>query len=87
MGSPKAWLDFGGEPLLARVVRTLADITQYAGQIVWDTSRPDGQARRLFDVRKAARDLDWRARTSLHDGLKKTVTWYRANRDTARNVA
>jgi GDP-L-fucose synthase len=77
----------GRETSIAEVVRTLADLTQYPGQIVWDTARPDGQSRRLFDVRKAERDLGWRARTSLYDGLKKTVAWYRANRDTARNVA
>jgi nucleoside-diphosphate-sugar epimerase len=77
----------GRETGIAEVVHALADITAFAGQIVWDSTRPDGQSRRLFDVSKAAGDLGWHARTSLRDGLAKTVAWYRANRATARNVA
>jgi GDP-L-fucose synthase len=80
-------LSAGRETSIAQVVEALADLTEFRGQIVWDSSRPDGQSRRLFDVRKAARELGWRARTSLRDGLAKTIDWYRANRATARNVA
>ena len=36
---------------------------------------------------EAARELGWRARTALRDGLAKTIDWYRANRATARNVS
>jgi GDP-L-fucose synthase len=79
-------LSAGRETSIADVVHALADLTQFRGQIVWDSSRPDGQSRRLFDVSKARRELDWEARTSLRDGLAKTVAWYRANRKTARNV-
>ncbi|HWG44477.1 MAG TPA: GDP-L-fucose synthase [Gemmataceae bacterium] len=79
-------LSAGKETSIADVVHALADITNFAGQIVWDSSRPDGQSRRLFDVSKARRELDWHARTSLREGLAKTVAWYRANRATARNV-
>jgi GDP-L-fucose synthase len=79
-------LSSGRDTSIADVVGELAAITGFQGQIVWDTSRPEGQSRRLFDVTKAKRDLDWEARTSLHDGLAKTVAWYRANRKTARNL-
>jgi len=79
-------LSSGHDTSIADVVRELVAITGFKGQIVWDTSRPDGQARRRFDVSKAKKDLDWHARTSLHDGLAKTVAWYRANRQTARNA-
>ncbi len=79
-------LSAGVETSIADVVHALADITQFQGQLVWDSSRPDGQSRRLFDVTKARRELGWRARTSLREGLSKTVAWYRANRKTARNV-
>jgi GDP-L-fucose synthase len=80
-------LSAGRETSIADVVHALVEITQYPGQIVWDSTRPDGQSRRLFDVSKAARELGWHARTSLREGLAKTVDWYRANRQTARNVA
>jgi GDP-L-fucose synthase len=79
-------LSSGKDTSIADVVHALSVITGFAGRIVWDTSRPDGQSRRLFDVSKARKDLDWHARTSLHDGLAKTVEWYRAHRKTARNV-
>jgi GDP-L-fucose synthase len=79
-------LSSGQDTSIADVVHTLVDITGFKGQIVWDSSRPDGQSRRLFDVSKAKKDLDWHARTSLHVGLAKTVAWYRAHRQTARNV-
>jgi GDP-L-fucose synthase len=79
-------LSAGKETSIADVVHSLADITGFAGKIVWDSSRPDGQSRRLFDVSKARRELDWHARTSLREGLAKTVAWYRANRKTARNA-
>jgi GDP-L-fucose synthase len=79
-------LSSGQDTSIADVVRALEAITGFGGQIVWDSSRPDGQTRRQFDVSKAKKELDWHARTSLRDGLSKTVAWYRANRKTARNV-
>ncbi|SRR5579883_894143 len=79
-------LSAGQETRIADVVHVLAEITQFSGEILWDSSRPDGQSRRLFDVSKAKRELGWQARTSLREGLEKTVAWYRAHRRTARNV-
>ena len=79
-------LSAGRETSIGEVVSTLRDITGFDGRLVWDTSRPDGQSRRVFDVSKARRELDWVPRTSLADGLAQIVAWYRANRATARNV-
>ena len=69
------------------LVETIREAAGFRGEIAWDTSRPDGQARRGFDVSKAKRDLGWEARTSLAEGIRRTVEWYRENRDRARNVA
>jgi GDP-L-fucose synthase len=44
----------------------------------WDASRPDGQPRRCLDTSRAAAEFGWRAKTSLRDGLKKTIDWYLA---------
>lgn len=44
----------------------------------WDASQPDGQPRRCLDTSRAAEEFDWRAKTSLRDGLRKTIEWYRA---------
>jgi len=79
-------LSAGRETSIREVVDTLAEITAFDGEIVWDSSRPDGQSRRVFDISKARRDLRFEARTSLHEGLRKTVDWYSEHRHEARNV-
>ena len=79
-------LSAGDETSIRVIVELLAELTGFAGEVVWDTSRPDGQARRVFDVSKAELELGFRAATPLGDGLRRTVDWYRANRHVARNV-
>lgn len=51
----------------------------YTGEILWDTSKPNGTPRRALDTSKMD-ELEWKARTSLEDGLKKTIEWFLANR-------
>ncbi len=78
-------LSSGRDHSIRELIETLIEITSYNGGFSWDPSRPDGQARRLFDVSKAERDLGFRATTTLREGLTITVDWYRANRERARN--
>lgn len=78
-------LSSGRDHSIQEVVETLIEITDYKGKVTFDTSRPGGQIRRLFDMSKAEKDLGFKATTSLRDGLVKTVEWYRANRESARN--
>ena len=47
---------------------------------VGDSSKPDGQMRRVLDTSKAKEMLGWEATTDLASGLEKTVAWYKANR-------
>ena len=75
----------GRDTSIRDVVQTLIGITGFDGKIHWDTSRPDGQCERRFDLSKAEADLGFKARTSLEEGLRLTVDWYRKNRKTARN--
>jgi GDP-L-fucose synthase len=79
-------LSAGRDHSIREVVEALASLTGFKGEVVWDRSRPDGQARRLFDISKAQRELGWNARTPLKEGLAKTVAWYRAHQATARNL-
>jgi GDP-L-fucose synthase len=76
----------GTESSIREVVDALAEITGFRGRIVWNQNRPDGQSRRLFDISKAERELGFRPRTSLVEGLRLTVHWYRVNREHARNL-
>lgn len=74
----------GVETNIREVVNLLVELTGFDGQVVWDTSRPDGQARRLFDVSKAKADLGFEARVDLKEGLRLTIDWYQKNKATAR---
>lgn len=49
----------------------------YAGEIVFDSSKPDGQLYRCLDVQKAQKEFGFEARTSLEDGLDETIAWYK----------
>jgi GDP-L-fucose synthase len=46
----------------------------------WDHSKPDGQPRRSLDTSRAAQEFGWRAKTSLRDGLEKTIEWFTTSR-------
>jgi GDP-L-fucose synthase len=59
----------GADVTIAEFARLIADVVGYRGEIVFDTSRPDGMPRKLLDVGKLAA-LGWRAQTPLRDGLK-----------------
>jgi GDP-L-fucose synthase len=49
----------------------------FQGQIVWDTTKPNGQPRRCLDTSRAERWFGFRATTTLDEGLRKTIDWYR----------
>lgn len=62
---------------LAETVRTL---TGFPGEIVWDTSQPNGQPRRKLDTTRALERFGWKSTTPLAEGLRKTLDWYLAER-------
>lgn len=73
-------LGVGREVRIRDLATMIVELTRYRGQIVWDTSQPNGQPRRMLDTSRAAREIGFRAKTSLEDGLAKTVAWYEENR-------
>lgn len=78
-------LSRGQECTVREVVDELTRITDFQGDINWQVEKPEGQARRVFDMSKTKQMLGHACETSLHDGLEQTVAWYRTNRTTARN--
>jgi nucleoside-diphosphate-sugar epimerase len=66
------------------LVTLVAEATDFRGEIVWDTTQPNGQPRRCLDVSRAEREFGFVARTTFAEGLKRTVEWYRSTR--AREV-
>ncbi len=61
---------------LAELVR---EATGYAGDVVWDSSKPNGQPRRKLDTSRAEERFGFRAHVGLRDGVRKTVDWYRSS--------
>jgi len=57
----------------------IAELTGFEGEIVWDTSMPNGQPRRRLDVSRAKELFGFEARTTLREGLTRTIEWYRAS--------
>jgi len=57
----------------------IKDIMQYNGEIIWDTSKPDGQPKRSLDTSKALKEFGFKAKINFDDGLKKTIDWYIKN--------
>jgi len=52
----------------------------YSPKIIFDTSKPNGQSRRVLRNDKAQKILGFSAETSLIDGLRKTIDWYQENK-------
>jgi GDP-L-fucose synthase len=48
----------------------------FEGRITWDSTKPDGQPRRCLDITRARALLGFEAKTSLEDGMRKTIDWY-----------
>ncbi|HOC59809.1 MAG TPA: GDP-L-fucose synthase [Smithellaceae bacterium] len=70
----------GFEISIADLTQLIAEISGFSGKIVWDTSKPDGQPRRMLDTSRAKAEFGFQAKTDLASGLKKTIDWYRQNR-------
>jgi len=85
-GAPTAVLGLEALGAPPQVVDDLTEITGFSGSIKWLTDRPEGQDRRMLDMSTTEKMLGFRCETTLHEGLEKTVNWYRANRKTARNL-
>jgi GDP-L-fucose synthase len=75
-------LGTGEEISIRDLAELVAELTGYEGEIVWDTAKPNGQPRRNLDVSRAEELFGFRAKTSLRDGIARTVAWYRASAPT-----
>jgi GDP-L-fucose synthase len=73
-------LGSGREITIKDLTELVANLVGFEGKITWDSTKPDGQPRRCLDVSRAKQEIAFVAGTSLEDGLKKTIDWYRANK-------
>ena len=76
-GAEPVNLGSGEEIAIRDLAALIAELTGFEGEIVWDTTRPNGQPRRRLDVTRAEELFGFRARTPLREGLERTIAWYR----------
>ncbi len=73
----------GFEITIKDLVELIAKITNFKGKIICDTSKPDGQPRRMLDTSRAQKEFGFEAKTPFEEGLRKTIQWYVANKEKA----
>jgi len=70
-------------------IKELAETIQkkvgHTGEIVWDSSKPDGTPRKLMDITKM-HDLGWKHQVELEEGIEKTYQWFLTNNDSFKQV-
>lgn len=64
---------------IAELAHLIGDLVGFKGQIIFDTSKPDGQPRRKIDTTKAKEDFSFESQVSFEKGLRKTIDWYIKN--------
>ncbi len=69
----------GVEISIRELAETIAELTGFEGEIVWDTSMPNGQPTRCLDVSRAREGLGFEAEMPLVEGLRRTLESFRAD--------
>ena len=73
----------GVDCTIRELAETVARVTGFKGQLLWDTTKPDGPPRKLMDVSRLAA-LGWTASITLEAGLRDAYAWFLANAAQAR---
>lgn len=73
----------GQELTIRELAETVSEIVEYNGELVFDSSKPDGTPRKLLDTNRLNK-LGWQSNTDFKDGLRMTYQWYLDNRRKSR---
>jgi len=75
-----------GEDLtIKELAETIQRIVGHEGELIWDSTKPDGTPRKLMDVSKM-HDLGWKHKVNLAEGIEKTYNWFLQNIDSVKKV-
>ncbi|MCJ7701375.1 MAG: GDP-L-fucose synthase [Anaerolineales bacterium] len=74
-------LGSGMEISIKDLAELIARLTGFDGEIIWDTSKPNGQPRRALDVSRANDYFGFEAKMPFEEGLRRTIQWFRENQD------
>ena len=75
----------GKDITIKELADTIQKVVGHQGQIIWDSSKPDGTPRKLMDVSKMSAN-GWEYSTELEDGIRKTYQWYTENIDSIKEI-
>ena len=78
-GAEPVNLGSGMEISIKNLVVLVCKLMDYKGEIHWDSSKPDGQPRRMLDTSRAEKEFSFKAKTDFETGLKRTIEWYLKN--------
>ena len=70
----------GFEMTIKDLVKKIAELAGFKGEIRWDSSKPDGQLRRRLDVSRAKKWFGFEANMPFDEGLTATIDWYLRNK-------
>lgn len=70
---------YGKEVTILELAQMIKKVTGFQGEIVMDSSKPDGTPRKLTDISRLA-ELGWQPKIDLEEGLRQTYEWYKANK-------
>lgn len=73
-------LGSGMEISIKDLTELIAELVGFEGEVVWDTTKPDGQPRRSLDTSRAREAFGFEATTSFREGLERTIEWYKVAR-------
>ena len=62
------------------LINLIKDLVGFQGKVEWDTSKPDGQPRRMLDTARAKREFGFESKMTLEEGLANTIAWYEQHR-------
>jgi GDP-L-fucose synthase len=73
-------LGSGQEIRIKELIEKMSKMLEYTGRITWDTSKPNGQPRRMLDITRAREKFGFTAEVTLDEGLRRTIDWYLSTR-------
>ncbi|KAB1067870.1 GDP-L-fucose synthase [Tamlana haliotis] len=75
----------GTDVTIKHLAETIQNIVGHTGEIIWDSTKPDGTPRKLMDVSKM-NNIGWKASTTLEEGIKDTYKWFLSNVENYKEV-
>ena len=75
----------GKDITINKLALVIQNIVGHKGDIIWDSSKPDGTPRKLLDISKIKKE-GWVSKIDLHEGVRQTYNWYLENLSSIRSI-